>query len=540
MNRRKNWRSALPWGLAAFAFGAIAQELPPGSPAPKWGPHIDFEAKPGSKRNLGEADFFLPLSQDAHTLVFSNLRARFDDQSGYEGNFGVGVRRMLDNGWNLGAYGYWDHRRSGTGNFFDQATLGIESLGRDWELRANGYLPVGTRAYTLGNDSTAVISGASVQVTTTTREERALKGIDAEIGWRVPLFDSEAARQLRLYVGGYRFADAGVKVEGPRLRAELTLEELPWFGKGTRLYLSAETQDDNARGGQSFLGVRLRIPLGKETAQARNLTAQERRMTAPVMRDVDIVTQSRIASTLVETATQTASGQTFTVLNSATTTGAALPGAVTAAGAGSTVILSGTFNTAGNTISLQANQTLTGSLSVRSASGRVATLNTGAAVHATNATDTVIVNSNGTLSGLTITNTFSGGLGGRGVLVAGGAGGVSITNNTISVNQTAANAAVALAFSNGTSGTISGNTLTVTGTGGATTMTALAINVGGGTTATVTGNSMSASGGTTNNMAWVTGATINAGSTGNIRGSGACNGAPASGSIAFTNGTTCP
>ncbi|OGS92110.1 MAG: hypothetical protein A2Z95_00350 [Gallionellales bacterium GWA2_60_18] len=540
MTKIRYWRYIGLCGFAASSFSAIAQEQTPGNPSPKWGAHVDVEAKLGSKRSLGEADLFLPIAQDGSTLYFANLRGRFDDNSSNEGNFGFGARRMQPSGWNLGAYGYFDHRRTDIGNTFNQATLGAEALGRDWDFRANGYLPLGTKARELGTASTAAISGAAVQVTTTTREERALKGFDAEVGWRTPLFDSEAHRQLRLYLGGYRFSDAGVTVEGPRLRAELAMEELSRFGKGAGLFLSAEAQDDNTRGSQTFLSLRLRIPLGGEV-ETHRLSVQERRMTAPVMRDVDIVTQSRVASTLVETATQTSGGQTFTVLNSATTTGAALPGAVAAAGAGSTVILSGTFNTAAATISLQANQTLTGTSSVRTASGHVATLNTGAAVHATNATDTVIVNSNGTLSGLTITNTYSGGGGGRAVQVAGGAGGVTIANNTLSVSQSGANGAVALLFGNGTSGTISGNTITATGSGGATTMTALGMNGGGGITVTVTGNSMSASGGgTANNMAWVTGATINAGSTGNTRGSGACNGAPASGSIVFTDLSTCP
>ncbi|HEX5393683.1 MAG TPA: inverse autotransporter beta domain-containing protein, partial [Rhodocyclaceae bacterium] len=138
-----NARTALSLGLALFAVSSIARAEFSTSLEPKWGTHIDVEAKPGSKRTLGEADLFLPLAQDARTLVFGNLRTRFDNKNGYEGNLGVGVRRMVEDGWNLGAYGYWDHRRSSNGNFFDQATLGAEALGRDWEFRANGYVPVG-------------------------------------------------------------------------------------------------------------------------------------------------------------------------------------------------------------------------------------------------------------------------------------------------------------------------------------------------------------------------------------------------------------
>ncbi|MCR4377214.1 MAG: right-handed parallel beta-helix repeat-containing protein, partial [Rhodospirillales bacterium] len=298
---------------------------------------------------------------------------------------------------------------------------------------------------------------------------------------------------------------------------------------------------DNPRGSQGFLSARLRLPLDLFAGGGgRKLTARERRMADPIVRDIDVVTQAG-AYGASEIVTQLASGAAFTVLNSATTTGNDLDTAVTAAGASSTVILSGTFQvTTGNTISLANAQTLTGTATVRNAAGRTATLSTGAAVHGTNvAGSTVQVNSNGTLSGLTITNAYNDGSGGRAVLVAGGAGGVTIANNTISTSQSGANGAGALTFSAGASGTISGNTLTATGSGTATTMTALGIN-SGATTVTVTGNSLSASGGTANNMASVGAATINAGSTGNTRGSGTCDGAPTSGSIGFTNGTTCP
>src|SRR3546814_20512086 len=83
------------------------------SPAPKWAPHIDLEGKGGTKRSLGEADLFIPLAQDGDTLLFSSLRTRMDDNDGAEGNFGLGVRHMLETGWNLGTYAYLDRRTIG-------------------------------------------------------------------------------------------------------------------------------------------------------------------------------------------------------------------------------------------------------------------------------------------------------------------------------------------------------------------------------------------------------------------------------------------
>lgn len=537
MIKGKSLQGLWIFGLTALSFGALAQE-----DIPKWAPHIDIEAKPGSKRTLGEADLFLPLVQDERTLVFSNLRGRFDDSSSREGNIGLGWRQMQDRGWNLGAYGYFDRRRTGSDHYFNQVTLGAEALGPHWDFRANAYLPVGTRARDLGTVSTAAVSGASVQVTTLGQEERALKGFDAEIGWRTPLFDSEARRQLRLYLGGYRFSDAGVTVEGPRLRAELAMEELPWLGNDARLFLGAETQHDNARGDQSFISLRLRIPLGAGNTRANSLTSQERRMTAPVMRDVDIVTQNRVASTLVETATQTADGQAFTVLDSATTAGTALPGAVAGLANNSTTLLSGTFNTT-DTIVLSGNKSLiAGNITVRTPSGYTAILNSPATISNSNDANTNIITASGnnTISGLTISGTRAGGSG-SGIRVNDTAGNVSILNNTITMTQTGANTIFGIAANRQNQNiVVSGNTVTVVGAG-QTAGGLILRGFNGPASGTVSGNTLNVSGGGNNYAVWVDNlTTINAGSTGNVLVSGTCNGTTASGAVGFTNGSSCP
>jgi hypothetical protein len=541
MTRIGYWRGIGVCGLAVLSFGATAQQQPGGDPAPKWGPHIDLEARPGSERSLGEADFFLPLSQDARTLVFANLRGRFDDNENYEGNLGLGMRGMQPSGWNLGGYGYLDRKRSETGNYFNQVTLGAEALGLDWDFRANAYLPVGTRARDIGSASSAALSGAAIQVTTTALEERALKGFDAEMGWRAPIFGVDEHRQLRLYLGGYRFSDAGVTVEGPRVRAELTMEQLPWFGNRARLYLSAEAQDDDARGSQAFLAVRLRIPLGGAKTPASQLNAQERRMTAPVVRDVDIVTQTRIASTLVETAAATADGQTLTVVDSSTTTTtAALNTALANAGA-STVVLSGTFNTNGQ-VNMVAGQTIIGggALAVRSPSGRTATVNLpGATIAAgTNTTQYALsMLDNTTLSGITLTNTRTD-LTAAYAVTAQSRSNVTIRNSTLSASSGMAGTITVDAMAT-TNAVISGNTITATSTtGGANGIYAHSANnitIAGNTFESVT-TSVSKNVIAGNNFT-----VFSADSTGNVAISGACfftGGAP-TGSVGFST-ISCP
>ncbi len=529
---------------ALFSAGAVLADEPP-----KWGAHLDVEAKPGNKRSLGEMALFVPLKQDGRSLLFGNLIGRFDDHSSREANAGIGFRRMHANGWNVGLYGFFDRRRSNYGNYFNQATLGAEALGRDWDFRGNLYHPLGSRVRDFGSSSsggtsTASLSGTTVQVTTTsatttTREERALPGFDAEVGWRVPLFGPDDRRQLRVYLGGYRFADALTRVTGPRARVEYTVAELPNLWKGAELTLGAETQDDNVRGGQHFASLRLRIPLGGKAPRS-TLGAQERRMTAPVVRDVDIVTSNHAATVVTvpgvtETATATSGGSTITVLDSATTSGANLPTAVANAGANSTVILSGTFNTTAAT-TMQSGQTLigAGTLTVRTASGRTATLTTPGGTIAGAVVDRTlhVPNNNAVVSGLTVSNT---GTSISYAISVSGNTGVVIANNTITTTTTGAGNSVGLRIATGASATVRGNTITATANARAYTLL-----VSG--SATVNGNTFSASGGINSYYLWLDSATIGAGSTGNVKGSGTtCSSSGTiTGSVSFTDGSTCP
>src|SRR5262245_24324829 len=95
-----------------------------GQTSDKWGPHIDLEGKLGNQRSLGEADAFVPFWQDGTSLLFGNFRGRLDDDDGREGNFGLAFRHMLESGWNLGLYGYYDRRKSENRNYFNQTTFG--------------------------------------------------------------------------------------------------------------------------------------------------------------------------------------------------------------------------------------------------------------------------------------------------------------------------------------------------------------------------------------------------------------------------------
>lgn len=521
------------------------------APSRKWGTFLDIEGKVGIRRNLGEATLFVPLWQDESTMLFGDVRFKMDDQNSHEGNFGLGVRRMMADGWNAGLYGFFDRRHSPNDNMFNQFTFGAEVLGTNFDLRANTYWPVGNTVQAVGQPtqgpSTAAVSGGTLQVTTPAmlqRFEYALRGFDAEAGVRIPILPAEGPYQLRFYAGGFRFDEpTGVAavVAGPRLRLEFTDYDVPGLWNGTRFTVGAEWQTDEVRGSQFFAGLRLRVPLQAEPNRATR-TLQERRMTDPIVRDVDIVANTQTVQTApsITEAAVSADGKTITAISSATTSGGALPTAVATAGTNSFVVLQGTFNTGSTTVTMQGGQTLmgSGSVSVTTASGRVVTAALpGATISGTGTTGVVQLTDNTTLSGMTIVGASSSGGPVFGVRMNDTASNATITNNTITVTQTGANGAVGLSFGANNTATASGNTITVTGPTGQT-LTALSAVNGG--TYMIGGNTLSASGGTTNRAISLANDTLTS-STGNVKAAGVCNnGGGNTGSVGFTDGTTCP
>lgn len=525
---------AVTTALTLFSWQVQAQD--------KWEAYIDLEGKIGNERDLGEIDFFMPLSQDEDTLFFSDIRARKDNNSGSEGNFGLGMRRMLDNGWNVGAYGYFDRRKTPYDNYFNQITLGAELLGQDWDARINAYQPIGNKNETVNALNTATLSGTSFAVTQ--GEEVAMKGFDAEVGYRLPVFDVDSGTNLRAYAGGYHFSSDtnGVDdVQGPRLRLDLTFDELPFAWEGSRFSIGAEWQNDDPRGSQGFASARLRIPFSVFTGQknpSKTLNTQERRMMDPIVRDIDVVTQAG-AYGRSETANQTADGQTITVLNSAGIANTvALNTALINAGA-NTVIVTDRINVTA-LVNMVAGQTLIGSgaVDVRTPSGMTATANVSGGALA--ATDTNLVSmlsarNNTLIKGMTLSNSNSS-MTGTFVIDAQGRSGVVIENSTITAFG-ATSGGVGIDARNATNIIVRNNTITASSNNAG----AIGMLISGASNATIADNSFSLSTSGPKTVVSGNGTTsINTDSTGNTTNDGTCNFTAApTGSVGFST-INCP
>jgi len=431
-----------------------------------WRPYTELTFHGGGDREMGNATLFLPILQDETQLVFADLRGRIFDDSSAEGNWGLAYRQLRPSGWIVGAYAFYDLRKSAFDNTWHQGTFGGELMNLDWDLRMNGYLAEGG-AQSAGAP-TAFLWNGTIGVANSL--ERAYSGFDGEIGRLLWSSAGGGDVEVRGYVGGYHFdrdAAGFPDVSGPRARIEMRLYDLKLLGPDSRLTLGYQFQYDDVRDSQSMGLLTLRVPFGRGGGDSgRRLTPIGRRMVEPIVRDVDVVSAAPQGGGTIE------QGQMHGVdIASATQIdGGDLAAEVAARGANSVVIATGEFNPAG-TITLNENQALLGgggSLEVTTASGLRATFTapgarptiSGVLNDANDTADVVIgLAENSTLSGVNI-NAGEVGVYGNGV------NGITVVDNGVS-NMTdddiAGNPPIAghgIHLNGNVSGNVTSNTLT--------------------------------------------------------------------------------
>ncbi|EKE00579.1 MAG: hypothetical protein ACD_21C00325G0006 [uncultured bacterium] len=154
-------------------------------------PSATFGAFAG-KRALGQGQVLLPFGGDGVASTFYGAleaTASGKTSTGYSGGFGGGYREVFNNSYLLGGYALADYNRSPLKHNFWVGGFGVEALGYAWDLRVNGYIPVGKK-YWLANTTTGAYEEAGI-------------GFDAEVGRVLPIPKTQG---VRLFVGGYRYS----------------------------------------------------------------------------------------------------------------------------------------------------------------------------------------------------------------------------------------------------------------------------------------------------------------------------------------------
>ncbi|MFT7087877.1 MAG: hypothetical protein ACJAZX_001326 [Rickettsiales bacterium] len=196
----------------------------------------------------------------------------------------------MDNTLLLGAYGFYDVKRTDNANRFSQGTIGIEALTINWDFRGNYYFSENEIKSTnsVMENSGAYVEGSNIFVNSQSFET-SFDGFDVEIGRKIPHFEN-----LKLLGSYYHFWNnvIGEKVDGYRGRGEYN-----FFNRnGHTLSLEGEYSHDNLRSGTTFGGLRYSYRFGvsknsKENNSQYTLSEIEKRMTDRVVRDIDIVTK---------------------------------------------------------------------------------------------------------------------------------------------------------------------------------------------------------------------------------------------------------
>lgn len=270
-------------------FAMQGSPYPFAASGPVWYPYAAQIGKFGNQSTAGISQVVVPLIQDGRSMLFADLRARYNDTSGYQGSFGGGVRSIMNNQWIYGINGFYDLTHTGQGNNFSNGTVGLEIMSVINEFRVNGYIP-DRHMKTVTGGGGVFANGTVVYNNSNGFGDpslvRAYYGFDSEYG--ALLYDDESGNvELRGYAGGYYFdtnRDGSFdRMIGPKTRLEFRHYDLPHFGPGSRLTVGVEYAWDRVRNDQWAALVRFEIPLG--FTGARPLSRLERRMLDRIVRD---------------------------------------------------------------------------------------------------------------------------------------------------------------------------------------------------------------------------------------------------------------
>jgi len=267
--------------------------------ASKWSPYLHLTTKAGDDRRIGRFVFMCPVWQSPDSMFFSDIRSTFDNDENFEGNIGFGFRRIIrgidNNDFIWGIYGFYDRLKSSADNQFNQGMFGAELLKNKFELRGNIYLPE-NRSYIVGSRTinSVSLSGTTVMVRNQSlvARERALPGFDAELGYGFNLGQKD---KLWVHGGYFNFNHSdSPEISGPRLRLHCELNDVFGMPEST-LAIGVEVQHDKIRKNDTFACISLSIPFGaprdpwRESGKKRDI---ESRMMRPVIRDVDVITNT--------------------------------------------------------------------------------------------------------------------------------------------------------------------------------------------------------------------------------------------------------
>lgn len=318
-----------------------------------WNPYFEIEGRTSSRQSLQRGNVFVPLFQNDRLVIFSDLRETSNNYGATEGNFGLAGRYFLNENAIIGAYAFYDLRKSRHDNVFHQASVGTELLSDNWGLRINGYFP-GQGSQVASALNRAFIENGNLLVQQ--GREAAYRGFDFEgeaMLWQFApdsIFSlGNSPAELWASAGMYHFEHGETGFEnmtGPRARTELRLFDLPMLGDQSRVVLLGQYEHDNVRGSNVTAALNVRFTFGGR--RSPSLYGMNRRMVAPIVRNNEIVVHNggpTERAKVVETGRTIASAQVVDANDDITTiiNGAGDDSLIVVDGSAGLISLSGTI-----------------------------------------------------------------------------------------------------------------------------------------------------------------------------------------------------
>lgn len=263
-------------------------ENPIRSPSPMHAGVRHIEGKGiGYQKGYTTAELFLSPDVERMTaLPFIDLRGHVFDDGRFALNAGIGFRYRAGCR-SYGANAFYDYRDT-KHHRYNQAGIGLESLGAVWDFRVNGYLPFGKTESRWFEPKFSKFKEHHLFIRR--KQEFSMRGADAEIG----LHFLRNIKQWDLYTaaGPYYFEGKGKNTYGGKGR----------LGTIWKNYFSLELSGsyDNIFKGIVQGQIGLRIPFGPRSAikssekcPCSDMRKLMDRMVQPVARDEIIVVDKR-------------------------------------------------------------------------------------------------------------------------------------------------------------------------------------------------------------------------------------------------------
>jgi hypothetical protein len=165
---------------------------------PKGPKHMPTSVRYTSPKGIGyntgystvEGFFSTPNILADAWIPFLDLRGHVFDNGYFAANAGLGMRYLSTSRvWGINSY--YDYRNTNR-QHYNQYSAGLESLGKVWDFRINGYLPLGAKQSAYYHTKFDFFQGNTMFLKSS--RDFALKGANAEAGFHLDHF-----KQVPLY-----------------------------------------------------------------------------------------------------------------------------------------------------------------------------------------------------------------------------------------------------------------------------------------------------------------------------------------------------